>query len=335
MDHETAGNLADEVLASISDAVIADRAFHETLLTAVLARGHILLEDVPGTGKTLTARSIANALDLEFSRIQFTPDLLPADITGSNVYNEESGTFEFVPGPVFAHVVLADEINRAPPKTQAALLEAMAEGQVTVDGETHDLPTPFLVIATQNPVEQEGTFGLPAAQRDRFMIRTAIGYPDADGERQLLDSRADRTDRLPEVSPAIDSDRVATWQRVPESVTVDPRLRSYIVDLARETRVDDRVEIGVSPRGTQRLFEAARAGATLDGRGYVVPDDIKRNIGPVFTHRMVLNSEARLGDGTPETILQDVVDRVVVPGNASTDLPEGQREREQSHEETG
>src|SRR6056297_728370 len=199
MDQPTATQRCERVLDAVSSAVVADEEFLETVLTGIVSRGHVLLEDVPGTGKTLTARSFATALDLSFNRIQFTPDLLPADITGSNVYNEGTGEFEFTPGPIFANIVLADEINRAPPKTQAALLEAMGEGQVTVDGETHDLPTPFFVLATQNPVEQEGTFGLPEAQRDRFMIKSALGYPDAEGERLLLDRRAGRSERTPSI----------------------------------------------------------------------------------------------------------------------------------------
>lgn len=313
MDKETAGTLATEVLEALSEAVVADREFLETTLTGILARGHVLLEDVPGTGKTLTARSFAQVLGLEFSRIQFTPDLLPSDITGSNVYNEAHGEFEFAPGPVFANVILADEINRAPPKTQAALLEAMGERQVTVDGQTHELPEPFVVIATQNPVEQEGTFGLPEAQRDRFIVKTSIGYPDAAGERLLIDRRADRTERMPTVEQVVDAGRVREWQQVPERVTVDPRIRAYIVELGRQTRVDDRVEVGVSPRGTQRLFEAARAAATLDGRDYVVPDDVKQLAAPVFAHRLVLNADASLQGATPETVTADVIGRVEVP----------------------
>ena len=313
MDHETAGRLAEDVLDSLGRAVVADRQFFETTLTGILARGHVLLEDVPGTGKTLTARSFATALGLEFSRVQFTPDLLPADITGSNVYNESTGSFEFVPGPVFANVVLADEINRAPPKTQAALLEAMAERQVTVDGDTHHLPEPFFVIATQNPVEQQGTFGLPEAQRDRFIVKTAIGYPDADGERLLLDRRADRTAQSPSVETVISGDRLSEWQQVPERTTVDERLRTYIVTLGRQTRTDERVEIGVSPRGTQRLFESARARATIAGRDYVVPEDIKRLAVPVFAHRIVLSTDAEMRGIRPEDVVLDVIEEVDVP----------------------
>ncbi|WP_436935869.1 AAA family ATPase [Halovenus marina] len=313
MDHDTAGELSDRVLDAIGEAVIADRSFLETVMTGILARGHVLLEDVPGTGKTLTARSFARALGLSFQRIQFTPDLLPGDITGSNIYRESTGEFEFAPGPVFANVVLADEINRAPPKTQAALLEAMGERQVTVDGETHDLPDPFFVIATQNPVEQEGTFGLPEAQRDRFMIKAGMGYPSAEGERLLLDRRAGRAAQTPTIDPVISAERVPEMQQVPEGVDVDPRLRDYVVTLGRQTRVDERVEVGVSPRGIQRLFEAARARATIAGRSYVVPDDIKRLVQPVFAHRLVLTADANVRETSRADVLADVLDNVAVP----------------------
>ena len=313
MDHETAGALSERIVDAIGEAVIANRQFLETTLTGILGRGHVLLEDVPGTGKTLTARSFARALGLSFQRIQFTPDLLPADITGSNVYSEKTGEFEFSRGPVFANVVLADEINRSPPKTQAALLEAMGEKQVTVDGETHDLPEPFFVIATQNPVEQEGTFGLPEAQRDRFMIKTTMGYPSADGERLLLDRRANRTAQTPTVDQVVDADQVRALQQVPEGVDVDPRLRDYMVTLARRTRRDDRVHVGVSPRGIQKLFEASRAAAAVDGRSYVVPDDVKRVVGPVFTHRIVLTADASVRGVGRYDVVHDVVESVEVP----------------------
>jgi len=313
MDHETAGALSGRIVDAIGEAVIANRQFLETTLTGVLGRGHVLLEDVPGTGKTLTARSFARALGLSFQRIQFTPDLLPADITGSNVYSEKTGEFEFSRGPVFANVVLADEINRSPPKTQAALLEAMGEKQVTVDGETHDLPDPFFVIATQNPVEQEGTFGLPEAQRDRFMIKTTMGYPSADGERLLLDRRANRTAQTPTVEQVVDVEQVRALQQVPEHVDVDPRLRDYMVTLARRTRRDDRVHVGVSPRGIQKLFEASRAAATIDGRSFVVPDDVKRVVGPVFTHRIVLTADASVRGVGRYDVVHDVVESVEVP----------------------
>ncbi|WP_340099999.1 MoxR family ATPase [Salinibaculum salinum] len=314
MDHETAGAVSAQIVDAIGEAVIADRDFLETVLTGVLARGHVLLEDVPGTGKTLTARSLASALDLRFQRIQFTPDLLPSDITGSNIYNEAEGAFEFSRGPIFANIVLADEINRAPPKTQAALLEAMGEKQVTVDGTTYELPTPFFVLATQNPVEQEGTFGLPEAQRDRFIIKTEMGYPDRAGERELLDRRAGRVEQAPSIQPIIDGEQVPDLQRAAESVSVDERLRDYIVDLGRATREDHRVDVGVSPRGVQRLFEASRAVAILQGRDFVVPDDIKWVVEPVFSHRLVLTADAGVRGVERSEIVADVLDSVAVPG---------------------
>jgi MoxR-like ATPase len=305
------------VLDAVHDAVIADREFLRTVLLGVLARGHVLLEDVPGTGKTLTARSMATALGLSFNRIQFTPDLLPSDITGTHVYDETDGTFEFNQGPVFANVVLADEINRAPPKTQAALLEAMEESQVTVDGDTHDLPDPFFVIATQNPVEQEGTFELPEAQRDRFVVKTAMGYPGRGGELQLLKRRANRHEQAPTVERATENADVTDLQAVPETVTVDDKVRGYIVDLSRETRTDPRVEVGVSPRGVQRLFEAARAHAALSGREYVAPDDVKRVAHPVLDHRLVLTTEASVNGVEKGAVVADVLDRVEVPAMAT------------------
>ena len=301
------------VLDEVQSAVIANRSFLEEVLTGLLARGHVLLEDVPGVGKTLTARSLAAALGLEFSRVQFTPDLLPADVTGTNVYDEEDGTFEFSEGPIFGNVVLADEINRAPPKTQAALLEAMEEGQVTVDGETHELPDPFFVIATQNPVEQEGTFSLPEAQLDRFMIKSEMGYPDRDGELELLARRADRSVQAPSVESVADRETVTGLQAAPESVTVEETVRGYVVDLGRATRDDSRVSVGVSLRGIQRLFEAARAVAAISGREFVVPDDVKRVAPAVFAHRLVLTAESSVRSVSKRTVLNEVLDRVAVP----------------------
>ncbi|TYL40043.1 ATPase [Natronococcus pandeyae] len=308
-----AATTADAVVDEILSAVVADRTVLEDVTAGVLARGHVLLEDVPGTGKTLTARSFATALGLEFSRIQFTPDLMPADVTGSYVFEEETGEFRFTPGPVFANIVLADEINRAPPKTQSALLEAMGEGQVTVDGETHELPDPFVVIATQNPVEQEGTFELPEAQRDRFMVKTSLGYPDADGTRELLDRRADRDRPEPTVEPVADRETVLELQRVPESVVVEGPVRDYIGEICRRTRTDGRVDVGVSPRGVQRLFEVGRARAVLDGRDYVVPDDVKRIAGPALAHRLVLDPEASIQGATRRAVVDSVLDAVDVP----------------------
>jgi len=325
MDVETAAGVCSDIVDRVSEAVIADRTFLETVLTGLLARGHVLVEDVPGTGKTLTAIAFADALGLEFNRIQFTPDLLPSDITGTHVYDEHEGAFRFQRGPVFANVVLADEINRAPPKTQSALLEAMDEGQVSADGETFPLPEPFFVIATQNPVEQEGTFRLPEAQRDRFVVEVSMGYPDRDGELELLERRSNRTTTKPRVDSVFDdvdagatsdppsADRVRTLRQVPETVTVERGVREYLVDLARATREDDRVAVGVSPRGIQRFYEAARARAVVAGRSYVAPDDVKAVAPAVLTHRLVLTSEASIRDVDPSTIVSAVLDSVDVP----------------------
>jgi len=313
MDIETAAAECASVTDAVLSGVIADETFVERILLGVLGRGHVLLEDVPGTGKTLTARSVATALGLSFSRVQFTPDLLPSDVTGTHVFNEKDREFEFQPGPIFANVVLADEINRAPPKTQAALLEAMEEHQVTVDGETRPLPDPFIVIATQNPVEQEGTFPLPEAQIDRFTVKTSIGYPDHGGEVELLMRRAGRVTRSPDVETVLDDDSVTDLRTVPESVRVEDDLLDYMVDIGRGTRTDRRVEIGVSPRGTQRLFETARAQAVIEGRDFVTPDDIKHIAQPVLAHRLVLTPDAKVENVNKHDVVADVLDSVTVP----------------------
>ena len=313
MDVSEASERSEDVIDEVLGAVVADREFVETVLVGVLARGHVLLEDVPGTGKTLTASSIATALGLDFSRIQFTPDLLPADVTGTHVFNERDRSFEFNEGPIFANVVLADEINRAPPKTQAALLEAMQEEQVTVDGETHQLPEPFFVIATQNPIEQEGTFELPDAQVDRFLVKSSIGYPDEPGEIDLLHRRADRDVQTPTVESVLDQDAVRELRQVSETVHTDDDVIEYIAKIGRETRNRPRAEVGVSPRGVQSLFEAARARAVLDGREYVTPDDVKRVVGPVLAHRLVLTPEASIDNVDKARIVEKAVDQVPVP----------------------
>jgi len=319
---EDAADTCFDVVERVEEAAVVERGVLLAILAAVVSKGHVLLEDVPGTGKTVTARVFAEALGLDFKRIQFTPDLLPADVTGSNVYDEHAKEFEFSKGPIFANVVLADEINRAPPKTQAALLEAMEEGQVSVDGTTYDLPEPFVVIATQNPIEQEGTFRLPEAQRDRFSVKTSFGYPDVDGEMALLDRRANRRTLSPSVEPVVDRERVVELQDLAEDVRVDEKVRRYIVDVARATRADDRVDVGVSPRGVQRVFEAARAAALIAGRRYVAPDDVKRLAETTMAHRLVLTTEATVEGVQPGDVIRDALDALDVPA-VSPDADEG------------
>ena len=313
MDPETVRRHCSAVVDRVARAVVADRETLETVLVGVLSDGHVLLEDVPGTGKTLTARSFADALGVSFSRVQFTPDLLPADVVGSNVFDEATREFEFQPGPVFANVVLADEINRAPPKTQAALLEAMAERQVTVDGESHPLPEPFVVIATQNPVEADGTFELPAAQTDRFTIETSLGYPDRDGELELIDRRAARSSRSPSVERVCSSERLDRLRAAPESVRVARPVREYLVDVARATRDHERVDTGASPRAVQTFFEAVRTRAVVDGRAYATPSDVKAMAAPVLAHRVVVTPDARIEGAEPAAVVAAVLEDVPVP----------------------
>jgi MoxR-like ATPase len=313
MDVTTASDRCAAVFDAVERAVIAHRTFLKDVLTGILSRGHVLLEDVPGTGKTLTARSMSTALGLSFSRIQFTPDLLPADITGTHIYNQQDRSFEFRKGPIFANVVLADEINRAPPKTQAALLEAMEERQVTVGDETHELPEPFFVLATQNPVEQEGTFVLPEAQLDRFTIKASLGYPKRDGEIEILQRRTERIERSPTVGEELSLENVRQLQQVPETIRVEPDLIAYMTDIARATREEPRVNTGVSPRGTQRLLETSRARAVIDSRDFVTPDDIKRVANPVLAHRLILTAEATVQNVDKRDVISEVINQVHVP----------------------
>jgi MoxR-like ATPase len=315
MDTQEAGAHMDEVLGEVSGAVIVDEEVLRTILVGFMTRGHVLLEDVPGTGKTLTARSVARALGLEFTRIQCTPDLLPTDITGTNVYDEQSGNFEFKPGPIFANVVLVDEINRASPKTQAALLEAMGEGQVSTDGESYPLPEPFFLIATQNPVERgQGTFPLPFAQKDRFLLKTSLGYPSETGERELLDRREARSQQNERAEQVLDVEAIDALRLVPEEITVHEDLKDYIVEAVRSSREDPRVEVGVSPRGCQQLFEAARGYACLAGRVFVTPDDIKTVAIEALAHRLVLTADATVDGQSGATVISDIFEALPVPG---------------------
>ena len=281
-------------------------------MVALLCQSHALVEDVPGVGKTLLARSLAAAMGCSFRRIQFTPDVLPSDITGSSVYNQHTTDFEFRPGPVFTQVLLADEINRATPRTQSALLEAMEEHQVTVDGQTTVLPEPFFVLATQNPIELEGTFPLPEAQLDRFLIRVTLGYPSVDDEHAIL-LRFEDDDPFSRLSPVITADEVIRLQHQRGRVTVSTAVRGYLVDLVRATRQDERVALGVSPRGALSLHRAIQARALLKDRTFTIPDDVKALAVPVLAHRLIVTAQARLRGDSAGTVLSRILDAMPVP----------------------
>lgn len=307
--------LATAVLDEVGTAVVGMRQPLRAALAAILAGGHVLFEDVPGLGKTLAARSLATALGLEFRRIQCTPDLLPADITGSAVYDPERSAFRFRPGPVFAGLLLADEINRTAPKTQSALLEAMAERQVTVDGTTYPMARPFHVMATSNPVEYEGTYPLPEAQLDRFMVRLAVGYPDRDAEADVLARRLERRQEAAPVGQVVDAQTVLAMQAGVEAVRVDPDVIAYCVDIAAATRRHEAVEVGASPRGSQALVLVARALAVLSGRRFVAPEDVKAVAVPALAHRMTLTPSSWAAGVAAEDVVREVVG--LVPGPAA------------------
>lgn len=307
--------LASEVLTEVGTAVVGMRDALRTALAAILAGGHVLFEDVPGLGKTLAARSLATALGLEFRRIQCTPDLLPSDITGSAVWDPQAAAFRFRPGPVFAGLLLADEINRTAPKTQSALLEAMAERQVTVDGTTYPMAQPFHVMATSNPVEYEGTYPLPEAQLDRFMVRIAVGYPEAEAEVDVLTRRLERRREEAPVARVVDSRALLGMQAGVEAVRVDPDLVRYCVDLAAATRRHDSVEVGASPRGSQALMLVARGLAVLSGRRFVAPEDVKAVAVPALAHRITLTPSTWAAGVVAEDVVREVLARV--PGPAT------------------
>ncbi|MBO0919675.1 MoxR family ATPase [Cellulomonas sp. zg-ZUI222] len=304
------------VLDEVATAVVGMGGPLRVALAAVLAGGHVLFEDVPGLGKTLAARSLATALGLDFRRIQCTPDLLPSDVTGSSVYDPATSEFTFRPGPVFAGLLLADEINRTAPKTQSALLEAMAERQVSVDGTTHVLPAPFHVVATSNPVEYEGTYPLPEAQLDRFMVRLAVGYPDRDAEVDVLARRLARRQEGASVRQVVDVATLLAMQAGVEAVAVDPDVLAYCVDLAAATRTHRAVEVGASPRGSQALVLVARALAVLDGRDHVTPEDVKEVAAAALAHRLSLTPQAWAAGLAPDTVVQEVLAQVAVPTTA-------------------
>ena len=303
---------AARIRENIQLAIVGKDEVIEYTLAALFSAGHILVEDVPGIGKTTLARSLAYSLDCEFRRIQFTPDLMPSDITGIHYYNQHNGEFEFRPGPVISQVVLADEINRATPRTQSALLEAMAERQVTVDQDTVQLPAPFLVLATQNPIELEGTFPLPEAQIDRFLLRLRLGYPTEDDETAMLE-RFEDADPLTSLQPVASADDVLRIQGLVRQVYIDPVLRDYLVRVIRATREHPDVELGASPRATLGLYRCAQALAGIRGQEYVTPDDIKTLATPALAHRVILKSMARLRERSQESVVSEVLEAQSVP----------------------
>ena len=309
---------AERIVAEVSRAVVGKRDALKLALVALLADGHILIEDLPGLGKTLMARSFAAAMELDFKRIQFTPDLMPADVTGTSIYNQSSGGFDFRPGPVFTNLLLADEVNRAPAKTQAALLEAMQERQVTTDGETRHLARPFLVIATQNPLEFEGTYPLPEAQLDRFLIRLTVGYPNEEDEAQILQRRVERREDEVGIQPVIDRPAFLGLQKSIEWVHVSRAVTRYIVALVSATRSNKQLQVGASPRGALALLKLARSWAVLGGRDYVLPDDVKAVAVPALVHRVSLKPELWIQErGTEQAVLESVRS---VPTPSATEL---------------
>jgi MoxR-like ATPase len=304
---------AAAVLDEVERAVVGKRDRLELVLAGLLADGHVLLEDVPGLAKTLTARSFAEVTGLRFARVQFTPDLLPSDVTGSSIWNQRDAEFAFRAGPIFTNILLADEINRAPPKTQAALLEAMQERQVSTDGETRVLEPPFLVLATQNPIEYEGTYPLPEAQLDRFLLRTGFGYPTADAEWEMLERRLERGVDEVELQSVVDRETLLAMQRAIEGVHVDESVGRYVVDLVAATRESQSVSVGSSPRGSLAVVKLSRCRAALDGRDFVTPDDVKRVAIPALAHRLVLRPELWVQRRSGEDVVREILDQVRTP----------------------
>jgi MoxR-like ATPase len=300
-------SFVDQIINNIENVIIGKRKAIELVMVALLCEGHVLLEDVPGSGKTMLARSIAISLGIDFKRIQCTPDLLPNDVTGVSIFNQKAAEFEFLPGPVFVNILLADEINRATPRTQSALLEAMQEQQVTVDGVTRNLPRPFLVLATQNPIEYEGTFPLPEAQLDRFLMRLSLGYPNPDDERQILINLR-REHPITKLNQIVDGMDLLKFQREIWDVHVDETLQEYIVDLVDKTRSHPDLALGVSPRGSLALFKASQALAAIRGRDHVRPDDVKYLVPVTLPHRLIVKPDSELRGRTAKSILADLMD---------------------------
>ncbi|HEV2592201.1 MAG TPA: MoxR family ATPase [Gaiellaceae bacterium] len=318
MELSEVGTRCDRILDEVERAVVGKRDALELLLLGLLADGNILIEDFPGLAKTLMARSFAQSTSLDFSRIQFTPDLMPSDVTGSSIYNQRDAVFQFRPGPIFAHLLLADEINRAPPKTQAALLEAMQERQVTTEGETRVLERPFLVLATQNPIEYEGTYPLPEAQLDRFLLRMSVGYPSREDEWQVLAQRAERRQDDVALEPVVDRETLLAMQQAVEGVHVSEAVGLYIVDVVAATRNSPSVQVGASPRGSLALLKLSRARAALQGRDFVTPDDVKAVAVPALAHRLTLRPELWVQRVSADDIVRERIDTVPTP--AAEDL---------------
>lgn len=304
--------VARKIIANVERVIVGKRPQLILSLVSWFCEGHLLLEDVPGVAKTMLARALARSVNGTFKRIQCTPDLLPSDVTGASVFNQKTAEFEFRPGPIFTQILLADEINRTTPRTQAALLEAMAEMRVTVDGTTHLLPPPFLVIATQNPVDHEGTFPLPEAQLDRFLMRFQLGYPTLEEELKMLDL-LQRDHPVNHLEPVVSPEELLECQRAVREIHVDPKVRQYLLQIVHSTRGHEELALGGSPRATIALFRTSQAMAAVRGRAYVLPDDVKRVAGPVLTHRLILRPESRLRKVTAAQIVQDVIDELAVP----------------------
>ena len=304
---------SESILHEVEKAIVGKRDALELTLLALLSDGHVLLEDYPGLAKTLIARSFAEATSLRFARIQFTPDLMPGDVTGSQIFDQRTADFVFRPGPIFANLLLSDEINRAPPKTQAALLEAMQERQVTIENTTHRLEPPFLVLATQNPIEYEGTYPLPEAQLDRFLVRISIGYPSRDAEIEMLDRRLERGVDDVELQPVVDAPTLVEMQRALEQVHVSPAIQGYVVDVVTATRESQRLAVGASPRGSIALVKLARAKAALSGRDFVTPEDVKAVAVPALGHRLMVRPELWVQRLRGEDVVADVLETVPTP----------------------
>ena len=307
------------LIDNLEKVIIGKHSVIEMMIIGLLSQGHILIEDVPGVGKTMLARSLAKSIGVPFHRLQFTPDMLPSDVTGVSIYNQATRDFEFKPGPIFAQIILVDEINRATPKTQAALLEAMEEKQVTVDGITHLLPTPFLVVATQNPIEYEGTFPLPEAQLDRFLLRIKLGYPRSEEEIKILEGQ-EFEHPINSLKSVISNKDVESMIKMVKNVFVSPMIRKYIVEIVNRTRTNEDLYLGASPRGSLALFRTSQVLAVIKGRNYVLPDDVKEMALPVLAHRLIVNPEARLKEISSTRIVQEILDQVPSPGGDGGDF---------------